>query len=309
MTKLTYSYVEKKVQVPDKYKHLAEGLLTKYLISVECNASEPMINAIRRTLMDDLEVFRMMLDYIINNNIITDDANILTEDVVGTLRQIVMNQELLDGTEMFQLSVHNKTAGIIPVTTSSLFMNDTPAAGKYVSGNIVITSLEPGRYLKLNNITLVKTTGRIDGNHQVCPPPGFKDNLQDKSSLTHMSTKYNLQIDAIGDFSPKVLLSNVIDVIKNKMKTVHEVLLTRLKEHPPADVINLKVAGETYTMGFLCTFYILKADPTIPFVSNNVIEDMFILKIRKDPTKLPAVINKAFELMLADVPELVHMEK
>lgn len=299
----SYTVEEHVIKVDPKYKEFVDGLLPKYTINATLECSEALANAIRRTLMDDIPVYRMFVDYAEIGNIVTDDGNILYEDLQGTLHQIVLNQESVTDPEMnLQLIAHNKTTSVMPVTTDHLTHNGAKVAGKLMSRHIILTSLEPGKFLKVQNILLRKNIGRNDGSYQVCPPPGFKCNLkEDESSFTHMPSKFELTIDAIGDFAPKALLKNCMDIIRAKIESTKETLLTRVEEHPVADITNLEVAGETHTMAMLWMFYVLKADPDIAFVAPNVMPDQFTLKLRKEYSNIAPMIKKAYDLMIKDV--------
>jgi hypothetical protein len=302
MSRFTYTSNKQVINVDPKYKHLADDLLPKHTIKAEFHGPEPIANAIRGIIMDDIPVMRMDLNISSPGNIITDDKRILFEDLYGTLRQIVLNQEAIDDPSMtLSLVAHNKGITDEYVTTSQITLNGRNMAGILVSGHVVITSLEPGRYLKIRNIKLVMDTGRNNGCHQVCPLPAYKCNLTpDQSSLTHMPSKFNYIIDAIGDFSPDVLIERCMEVLREKIKYTREVLLERIGEMDSSEVVNLEVLGETYIMGRLSTYYILMEDPEIPFVADNVYEDSFILKIRKKGN-ISALIKKAFDRMERDV--------
>ena len=144
----------------DAHKKALQQLLTDRQESVVefdlIDVSDKQANAIRRTLIDELDVMALDFD---PQTLMTRYEFILRDEIRDRIRFIPISQDLPDNSE-FSLDVLNNDPKVGIRTVYSGDIKGANAAG--IPKKIRIAELPPGGYLKIPKITVVTGRGRQD---------------------------------------------------------------------------------------------------------------------------------------------------
>lgn len=254
------------------------------------NTNASIANAIRRTLLDELE--SKQLDFADSNtedqitSIETDDKDILDDFIRTRIRNIPLNQEVSDS-QTYKLHVKNTTA--VPIIVRS----DQIIGGKKGDFNKTfrLFTLNPSKEITINNIHVVRGYGYQDASFSIVGGVGYKaldeiplseDKSKGKSSLECNPAHYYMEVTLNGNINPKKLLKKCMENILERIIRVENAFEEAKKSDEDvyeSDVLDIiyeakkniyRIHNETYTIGNLLSRAIYNLDTTIPMVNCTV---------------------------------------
>jgi DNA-directed RNA polymerase subunit L len=293
------------IDIAPKYKALIPNILLGYTLEVSLETNRSIANAIRRVLLDDLEVYRLSPALI---DVVTTDTSVISEELIPKFNQLTLKQDLINPNDKFSLFVENKTTNRILVTTNDIMDSKGKSiAGTITSGDVIITSLLPLKSITISNIPLVKSNGRTNGCFQLMGPIGFEDNLSTASSLQIEPTSYSMSIYCNGELKPDDVIRNAVSWLIKHLKSTAEVLKTVISEIEGSKTeFILEVLNEEYTIGNIIVYYIYEVYNEIPFVTLFVPRNIhaFRIKIKIKQSILQEVITKAIDKAIMDLQKI-----
>lgn len=249
----------------------AEHLIpvSKKNISFELNAPTAMANAIRRCANSEIDVMIMDFD---TNDLHTDDPFIISS-VVRTRINMIPVQQIAGST--FSLEVKNNTSEMMEVLSSEITT--------LCSGTFEIVHLNPGKYIRINNIRMKKGMAHLNGAaHSFAGKIKYECLDEGKSSLSHQPTKYRLTTGWQNTIDPREIIKMTLDTLIHKFQNL------------PDGKMN-----ETYTVGNLLTEYIQRIDPNVRVSCTKPYATNYIL-VQADPS----LKKKAKDLILRDLKKI-----
>lgn len=260
------------------------------------NTKTAVSNAIRRTLVDELDIKCLHVDI---EDIETDDTNILKHALKKSVESIVISQDVPDNLR-YTLEYINDTATSQMVTASSLHTDHKLTIPFNETFRLI--TVRAGKQLKIKNIYIKTSQGRVfgDGMHTVVFGGGHKPLDVDEyvrgkgeSSFENSPKEYLITFQTPSNIDIKWLLMAVcesiikrlriylkdIESVKWRPDIIHTSDYLDIRE---ADgIAHLKLKGETYTVSNLIRTFIYEKQSDIPLVNFGV----------PHPSEMDSVIN------------------
>lgn len=261
-------------------------------------------NAIRRTLIDELDIKCLHLDVDVDN-VETDDNNILKHALKKSIESIVISQDVPEKLR-YSLDYINNTSTSQMVTAGALSTDHkikTP-----FNKTFRLITVQSGKYLKIKNISIKTSQGRVFGDamHSVVFGGGHKPLDVDEyvrgkgeSSFTNRPTEYLINFRTLSNINIKWLLTEVCksiisrsqifykeaELIKWRPNIIHSSDYLDVRESD--GVTHFKLKGETYTISNLIRYFIYEKRPDIALCNFGVPhpseDDTIINLISNDP--------------------------
>lgn len=257
----------------EKLKHLIPEY--KFLdVKIHLKKTDTAIsNAIRRTLIDELDIKCLHLDVDVDN-VETDDNNILKHALKKSIESIVIAQDVPDKLR-YTLDYINNTSTSQMVTAGALSTDHklkTP-----FNKTFRLITVQSGKYLKIKNISIKTSQGRVFGDamHSVVFGGGHKpldveEYLRGKgeSSFFNRPTEYLINFRTLSNIDVKWLLMEVCksiitrsqlfyketELIKWKPNIIHSSDYLDIRE--ANGVTHIKIKTETYTLCNLIRYFV-----------------------------------------------------
>jgi DNA-directed RNA polymerase subunit L len=300
------------------------------IISFEVrNTNCDFMNCIRRVAYDEVPIYSMHIE---TKDIETDDKYIISDGVVKkNIEMIPFLQDITDdkiSKLKLSINVENKSMDYITIYTRDIqiMLNDKKEnTENYISGNIPLFSLRSDKFIKVNNITIIKGIGKNDYSKfiflsnitykilDVVPFDEDKLTRVGESSLNSTPTHFYMSFKTHRNIAIKHVIPKICNVISDKFtKILNE--LKNIKSSDSvyfSDLIEIETKdefkkfhfkGEYWTLINVLSKYCYNELPTIPYIASSIIHPSIeegILTINySDPIKL---LNNAISTFLKDL--------
>lgn len=190
-----------------------------------------LINTLRRILLSGvIPVKHLTLD---SSDIDTSDKYIVPEYLIPTLEMLPVDQNIpADST--FSIDIENKNVGPMEITSTHL-----DKAGKYFDLGYTFTSLNPKRYLKINNIRV--KTGRNNARYSLAGQVFAGEN--------YITKRKELMFSTWGSMPGKTVLIKTIETAISMFSSVKSVIPNVTSLNKEDTVFHeLTIMGETSTI-------------------------------------------------------------
>lgn len=304
----------KHLDTPENRKLIPE--LRRHNVEIELKkVNTAIVNAIRRTLLDDLEGKNL---YIEQDDIDTDDENILWPSLQKQIQCIRINQDIPSNAR-FTLNFKNETAMPVMINSGMLTTDNDLKMIPFNKTYRIITVRE-GKYLKLLNIRVVSGCGTLSCNVAACRFWPLDVEMYDRgkgvSSNMCNPEHFAFSFETHGTADPIKLLSTTckylyercekyLNELEHIESTKTEYTSDLFDINKTGDITHVKFKNETYTICGLLSYTIFVAHPDVALVKFGIIHPeakvtMFDIKA-KDPRKL---MIEAFETIIKTFKDL-----
>lgn len=260
--KLNNNSLYKELLDDDEVKVILKNHINHQTLSFNVyNVYPSFINGIRRVIETEMNIYYFSIN---DNDIITNDRELLKNYIISQLEMICINQDIPLNTK-FNLSIENNTTEIKDIYTSDLIPNNKNNI-KYFNKNIIFLSLNPGKKIELNNVYIVFKKVNKKNTNKLCIS-SYKD--IDIISQTFNKSKSNYEM---------FIESNGINDIKQQLQLSINVLIDRLKKIKSNIELNINDNNFNITqIDTLNTIFIRYEKYTIPYLIQS-----YARSIKKD---------------------------
>lgn len=310
--------------VPDLKNYLTDK--SKLTVSFELiQTNTDLANAIRRCLISEIEV--LSFDFDEYKDLDVTDMFILSDFIKKQMDLLPINQEIELLDYSISLFKENKTDGIIDVLSDNItVLYKNKKVTDLVSKNIILARLRPGKYIKINNIKIVKGIAK---NHSakfnsisnirykildVDPIVETREGTSGVSSMISNPTHFSISYSTHRNISkPLKLVVECCDTLEKRLKNIQEEMknISNKAEYYYSPLIELEssgslkkiqIKGEYWTIvNLICRFCFILTQENIKFISPALIH----------PEKEIGVINIShpeFSTLIQDAIKKIILE-
>lgn len=256
-------------------KHLIPKLSHMSLIFNINNTITSLVNAIRRTIIDELYIKILYFDLI---DLYTNDKYILPDLIQNRIGLIPILQTINENIS-FNLYIKNDTLHIKNIYSNDIF---TKHKNTYFNNNIILCQLHPNKILKIDNIKVKITQGYLNSISSIGNAMFEVIDFDMKQNLTLNSSPSNFKftINSNGNINPIDILHLSIDNLIDRLNNITDIINNYDNDihYNHIDLIitvqnNIKfyhINNESHTLGNLIVDYIYIIDSTITLLDYNV---------------------------------------
>lgn len=281
-------------------------------------------NTIRKCLLDELSIKSMTFD---DANLSTDDRYILSDFLKKNIESIPISQTHNN----LKISLHkeNHTNDIISVYSHDISIQDAKTkksvnSKEVFAPNVVIISLQPGKFIDISNIDVVEGITYTDAckfaavsaiEYEILDMVPLQQMPNGEtigaSSLVSNPSHIRMGFTTYGNITPKALLAKVFDVLTKRINLILDELKKVSSNSYFSDKIKVEyknnmwfiyIDDEFWSIGRLLAKYAYLEDSQIPFITAGIIHpntNKCYLKIKHaDPIK---VLKNASAQILTDL--------
>jgi hypothetical protein len=314
---------------------------SKYTIRFDIiNANTDLANAIRRCMIDEVEVISLTFD---SSDLLIHERNhdefILPEYLKKNIEAVPISQDLDYNRVSIELDVENKTDEIRNVYTGDILFRD--ASGREIensnifSTNICIAKLRPGKRLRVAKMQLVKGKCLDDSNKFRLTQSEYYEildvkpllvekygKIEGKSSLEVNPSSFRIGFSTYRNIDPKNVIDKVCDSLIGRLDKIRRglesiqivdsgnITLSNFSEEISielvGDVYHVIIDDEYWTMGNLISRYCYILDPeNIAFVCPSIEHtqvERAIIKIKHPQVK--EILIDAIAKAVADLSNI-----
>lgn len=291
--------------------------MRKYSVKVHIKkASKEIVNGLRRTLMEEIEIKGLEVD---KDNIDTDDTNIMWNSIKVAIESIRLDQNV-PANIRFHLEYTNNTTYPQMVRASHL-KSDHKFESPPFNESFRIMTVRPGHFLRIKNIKVISVQARrrkdnvesdevypwprsyglytaVTNCGMDCPNIEKYERGVGQSSLTTEPTEYIITLGTNGNVDIKTLLKAACASISARSREIYKELVTVTNDNHISNIVDIstyndemhfRIKNETYTIAALISYFIFKKHPDISLANYSVphpTKTEFIYRIvSQDPKK------------------------
>ena len=258
----------------------------KSRINMKIKGESPAVaNAIRRTMLEELEVKILTFD---KDDMVTDDEYLIWNNVQTQIKAMRIMQDTPDDAR-FYLDVTNKKALNQMIRASQIKRRGKGELPFNKTFRII--TLRKGHYLNIKNIKVVKGFGFEDAMFSATAGIAYRqtdtvpyERGTGVSSMVSECKNYELDIDLNGNIDPRYLIEATLDNIKRRVKMFLDDMDAFEKLNKPGenylsdileitfleDIVTFKLKDETHTLANLIRYFVYQNDPDIPLVNYKI---------------------------------------
>ena len=250
-------------------------------------ANTSLANAIRRALVDEVEVWSLTCDEF--SSFKEHDKYMLSDFFRKQVELIPISQDLVEADvpqwEIF-IDLVNPTEDTLPVLSGHIQVRDrktkelVDTLGLWEQ-HIHLAYLQSGKKLKVNNIQIVRGQGKVDAaafNHLANV---LYDVLDAGPALTSMPTRFLLGYDTHKNYrEAKAPIRRAVQYLVGRLEHIKGVLPKALKDavflsetlkvERHAEYLYVIIQADTWTLSSLIARYMLDLVPDIPYVAADI---------------------------------------
>ncbi len=296
-------------------EEIKDILPKKSKITVEfelVNANTSLANAIRRCLVDELEIYSF--DFNEYNDLVSDDPYILCDFIKKQIDLLPINQGINYDGVVFELHKVNDTDEIIEIMSKdiSIVTKDTKINIQDVVGqNILLGKLRPNNFIKINNITVSKGTAKHNAAkyntvsnikykiYDVNPIVETKTGKTGVSSLLSNPTHFYIGYTTHRNIdNPKLLMVNCCDILISRLNKIYEEM-QNIKDDTASyisQLLILETSGDMKKLQIVCEYWT---------IINIISQYVYIITKKNIKFIAPALIHPEKEI---GVIKIIHPE-
>ena len=286
----------------------ANDLLPKQLKPLRCSfeihgVSTAIVNGIRRALQSEILVKALCFD---RENFDTNDDFMLDDFVLNRIKHIPIEQTVSDSA-IYNIDVINNTHQVMIVKSDSL------KGGRVVFDDTIhIAMLQPNKYLRIKNISIVKDYGYKNSAFSVTcgqsnvPIDVEPLNLYEKtgvSSSVANPRKHRISFETNGTMHPRVIVVSACREIISRLSDISKQtnMIQRL-----GNKYKLLINGENDTTGNIIMKTATELYPDIPAITYMVNESDKVLDITIDAETPDEVIISSCKEAIATTKRVME---